>query len=322
MHHCARRRYGRGVVLAFALGLLVPRSAKATLPEYLGPGFPLETLDPAPAGDRFIAVPDAYVGSAISARVMGDVAWKPLVLDVGGTSITQSSYAAYTHVDLTAALWKLVLIEGDLPIVLGQSVKLNSAASGYPVGSVVPDPDAGDVGDIRLGVRIALPPQTPNSLLNGAIAADFWMATGNPGTLTGAESNRWRIQLIGSGQLPLCFCSVVADYAVALGLQWLLPETQDIGIGPSLPIRAALGLEIPVGSSSVKLRPTFEYFGTVPFTTVGEYPRDTHELMFGFFVNPTDRWSVGVSGGAGLSEAPGVPVARGLLSVSYRAPTR
>jgi hypothetical protein len=319
--------------------LLLGAEARATLPTFLDQGFALETLDPAPAGSRFIVTPDAPQSNVVSTRAITDYAAQPLALNVGGapgtSAAASSSYGVFTHAGVSTTMGECFMLSLNVPIVLSQSVSVSAPDRGFPPGTVTPDPEPGDVGDIRFGAMLSLPRRLRSSWLirhnaNVAVAFDAWAPTGNSQDLTGEPAPRFRAMLVGSGEvrlLPGGGSVPLLEYALALGYQQYFSSVGDIGLDQGAPIRAALGFSIPIRprqnpTAAVKIRPSVEYFGTVAVESSPDFPRGPREMLFNALVDFRGAWSAGASIGAGESHAPGTPAWRALTVIQFRAPYR
>src|SRR5580658_4583806 len=161
------------VVVTTILLMAFPASA-TPLPSYLDHGLAVETLDPAPAGDRFVAVPDAYVQPGFAARVVIDASYQPLDLTVGNNTVLRTPWTVDGHIGLAGTLeWlKSIELSVDLPVVYEMRTDLSSA-SGVASDTTVA-PATASLGDLRMGLRYAIPLQSRDGELNVATALDVW----------------------------------------------------------------------------------------------------------------------------------------------------
>jgi hypothetical protein len=267
----------------------------------------------------------------VAARIVADVAVKPLDVRVGGTSITQSSGGYFAHVGVSTAFGGFVVLSAEVPLVLSEAVTLSSPQLGYPTGAVAPAPEPGDVGDMKAGFSVWLPHDWRPAWwrvhhTNLSIAGDFWAGTGDSQMLTGAPASHFRFMATVDGEIPVGHSTVVPrlEYAAAVGYQQLFSSVGDVGVAEGVPMRVALGATvIPCSThcAEIALRPSLEYFGTAAAES-GPSAGSAHEILANLFLDLSSRWTVGVTAGKGLSTDPGVPVARVALSVQYRAPYR
>jgi hypothetical protein len=295
---------------------LATREAHATLPSYLQPGFPMETLDPAPAGDRFVVTPDATVmQSPASVRAVVDFVSNPAKIQVNGNTVSATSTDWYAHFGLSAAPCDYVLLSANLPMVLNQQETLQSPEQGL-TGPAAISPSPGDLGDMRVGARFRL---TPPRFEHWAIAAsaDLWFTTGNSDSLTGEPENRFRAMAIANGDFSVGQWTL--DLAGAAGYQTFTATASTYGSARGMPIRAAVGLEHPL-IGGIGLRGALEFFGTAWGEATGNIDRHTGEGLLSLMVFLGRSWTIGLSEGLGLTDAPGVPGARGIISVQYRTP--
>jgi hypothetical protein len=304
-----------------AASLAAPAVALAdpsALPNYLGAGFPVETFDPAPAGDRFVTTPSALIVPAFTTQLTGDVLFHPVEVRVGGVSVTHQSHAAYLHPAITVAPCEWFEISGDLPVVLSQAITVDGAAQGMPAGDLVPPPYGGDVGDARVGTRIPIPPFEKPGLFELAVAGDAWLGTGNAETLTGAPANRLRGMFVASGRgSPLA--PLTLEYAVASGVQSFTSAVNG-SRNPAIPLRVAGGIDVllPHEAPFDALLFSVEYAGLLP-TSAERVGYDLQqEGLASAGVSFGCEWTARIGGGVGLSESMGgVPRERFLLSLAY-----
>jgi hypothetical protein len=304
-------RLGVATVAVLAAG-----DARATLPSYLQPVFPMETLDPAPAGDRFVVTPDATVmQSPVSMRAIADFVSNPAKIQASGNTVSATSTDWYAHFGLSAAPCDYVLLSANLPMVLNQQETLQSPLQGL-TGPAAISPSPGDLGDMRVGARFRL---TPPSFEHWAIAAstDLWFTTGNVDSLTGEPENRFRAMAIANGDFSIGQWKF--ELAGAAGYQTFTATASTYGSSRGMPIRAAVGLEHPL-IGGIGVRGAVEFFGTAWGEATGNIDRNTGEGLLSLMVLLGQSWTIGLSEGLGLTDGPGVPGARGIISVQYRTP--
>ena len=313
----ARRRISWTAVVAAVS--FAPGAAPAALPNYLNQGFALEILDPSPAGDRFIVAPEATTERSFSTRVTFDTSLRPLDIRSAGTSATTDSRGEYAHVGLSASPWRFIRFSGDLPIVLHEAVFVDSPGNGLPPTVAAPTPDPGDVGDVRVGLRTnvgrVFETFAPEWAYHLALAADGWLTSGNSSTLTGEPANRVRGLLIWAGDAATPF-PVTLSYSLAVGYQMFTANVPAEGHVGGIPFRAGAAIETTV--ECVVLRAGLEAYGTVVPPSSDPISRNTREGLVSFSIGGR-RWTATLGAGAGFSGAPGVPDARFLVSLQYRA---
>jgi hypothetical protein len=215
----------------------------------------------------------------------------------------------------------------DLPVVYEMRTDLSST-SGVASDTTVA-PATASLGDLRMGLRYAIPLQSRDGELNVATALDVWTPSNYVDVPVGLPESRARVAFILSGALPLPIVDL--DYSISTGLEAYLADVPNIGLAPGLPVRVAAGVPFLFCANRLAFRPTVEYFGMVPFTDVGGYPRQLSELLVGFALNGNANrvrderqvgWSVGPSFGKGLTDAPGSPSWQLVFAASLTAPTR
>jgi hypothetical protein len=317
------RRMSGVVVAAY---LLWAGSALAGLPTYLDHGFPLDTFEPAPAGDRFVVVPDAVVRDSASVRLAWDYAWNPLELRVGSTAINPSSFATYGHIGVAGAWVDIFQLSLDAPAVLSQSLGDLNLSEGFNSGSMGTAASTGDLGDMRVGLRVSLPKcALPESWRKNdagpGLEGDFWLPTGNADALSGDPEARFRILALWSGGVPVSFgIRGTLEYAVGVGYQQYFASAGDVGVARGMPIRGGVALKVlalRIGSGEYFVRPSVEYTG-VPFMASGTVARNTQELVTSLGVPLPEGLMVAFSWGTGLSAAAGSPEGRFAFTFQYR----
>jgi outer membrane protein OmpA-like peptidoglycan-associated protein len=136
-------------------------------------------LEPAPAGDRGLAVERAMVrgDGLFSVRFLMDVARRPLVLlNLRGEEDTVLESQIWLHGLAALSLDDRLALHLDLPFVVGQ------AEGDHPrSGQAAPGQDApSSVGDLRLGARLSLldPAKRDRRKHDLAVGANLWFPTG------------------------------------------------------------------------------------------------------------------------------------------------
>jgi OmpA-OmpF porin, OOP family len=309
-----------------------PAAADPALPPYLGNGFALDAFNPAPAGDRFLIVPDAAAAqdeatNELNARLLADRAIAPLTIQSsGGTSASQ---ALNLDLGIAFAVGHTLALNADLPLVLKQRVWVDNSNPKIPPSSPVTPPSSGDAGDMRLGLRAPLPIVCGCSSLQIAGAADLWVKSGDQETLTGDGAVRFDVRLNVSGASS---GEWAFEYAASMGV--FLGPTQrfgdaetGFGMGSGIPVKAAVGLKLPGWNPrrGNAFRAAVEYVETFPFSTdalasLSFARKSPGEMMFtGSETLGTydGHFTLRAGVGAGLTAAPGVPEARLVLGIEY-----
>jgi len=300
-----RQRIGTAVRTgALAALFAAPAPAQTnSLDQAYPEGFSILRLEPAPAGDRFFAVPDATTsGAESSLRAMlfvHETLAASIVRtdnDTGETrEIVSSQLLAHLDASFVATRWFDANV--DFPITLVQKGE----------GPAAPDSPA--FGDVRLSIR-ARAVGSEHAGFSFAGALDLWLPTGSPERLSGDGSLRAQPKALASGRAG------VFVYASELGL--LLREHTDTGsaeVGTSLGFGAALGLALL--DDRLIFGP--ELYGSELLVSDrdGAFSRESSplEALFGVRGRFGDV-AVGAGAGIGLSDAPGV-APRIVASIAY-----
>jgi hypothetical protein len=238
-----------------------------------------------------------------------------------------ASRATYLHVGGSIFPCANLLLSADVPLLVEQRLFVDAPRSGLPLSSPVTAPESGDLGDIRLGARYQIPyhlPQLPSGALDLAVAVDYWLATGNPQTLTGDYvpssflHNRKDVLAIAGGTIARRF-----EYGVSTGYEDR--PTYAFGgsaIGGGIPLRLAAGVRGCVDPDDL-VRATAEFAAERVTPEVAAVNRsDFDELMLSgqlihFLLG--GRLSTRIGLGAGVSNAPGVARERVVFSLEYAA---
>jgi OOP family OmpA-OmpF porin len=270
-------------------------------------GFSIQRLEPAPAGDRFFAVPDATTSGApepLRATLLVHETLAPSIErtdnDTGATrEIVSNRLTAHLAGAFRATSWFDTSV--DVPIVLVQKGE----------GPAAPESPA--FGDLRLSNRARVV-GSERATFSFAAALDVWLPTGSERRLTGDGSLRMQPKALASGRTGPFL------YATKLGLS--LREHTDAGAaetGTSLDFGAAFGL------AALDARLTFgaELYGSALLVSARDAAFATAssplEALFGVRGRFGDV-TLGTAAGIGLSEAPGV-VPRLLAMIAYAPAT-
>ncbi len=291
--------------LAVALFAL-PRTAHAqySLSQEFSKGFSLLRFEPAPAGDRFFGVRDAYVpgntSSPFRLALIGNIPVAPLLTrtdNATGKSVDIVSKQFVTHIDVSYLPASWLLVNADLPLVVAQS------------GDGQTSPSGAAVADTRLGVRLGLV-GGENKALSLGPSLDLWLPTGSTDSLTGDGRARVQPMFSASGR--------EAWFVWSAGAGAQLRRRYDSGsqeIGNSWVLGAAAGLLLLDDVLQVGL----ETYGSTLISPVVEHPfsaRNTAlEALFGARVHASS-FVFGAALGPGLGEAPG-SAPRVVMSVAF-----
>jgi OOP family OmpA-OmpF porin len=296
-------RVAAGFALACAL---LPRHAHAqySLGQEYSKGFSLLRFEPAPAGDRFFGVRDAYVPGNVSSRfraaIIGNVPVSPLLTrtdNATGKSVDIVSKQFVTHFDVSYLATNWLLLNADLPLVVSQS------------GDGQTSPSGSALGDTRLGVRFGLV-GGENKPLSIGPSLDVWLPTGSPDSLTGDGHVRAQPMFTVGGR--------EGAFVWSAGAGVLLRRKYDSGsqeIGNSWALGGAAGVLFLDDALQVGL----ESYGSTLISPVHGQPfnaRNTaFEGVFGARVHAND-FVFGAAFGPSFAEAPG-SASRVLFNVAF-----
>jgi hypothetical protein len=281
-----------------------PASAQYSLNQEFSKGFSLLRFEPAPAGDRFFGVPDAYVPGNGSSRFRGMLAFNaalaPLLSrtdNATGQSADIVSSQFVSYLDLAYFPNKWLLLNADAPLVLSQSGQGRTAPSGSALG------------DIRLGARVAVL-GGENEALSFGPALEVWLPTGSTGQLTGDGQVRVLPKVALGGRL--------GAFIWSSDLGYLFRRAYDSGsqeIGGSLMLGAGAGVLL----FDDVLQLGGELYGSTllaPVHGLAFGARQTAlEALFGARVHASS-FVFGAALGPGLGEAPG-STPRAVFSVAF-----
>ena len=178
----------RRAAAALGLGLLL-----AALPARAAEGFAVRTVEPAPAGDRFLGVPDAGVAGHLVPSAAIGLGWteKPLQLQLDGRPVSGGTLIERQlalQLGLSLSLWDRLLVDLSWPIHLIQ-LEQRPSAGAAPSGSALEDP--------RLGARVALAGDEQLSLAAGLAA---WLPLGEPTRFGSDGTLRLQPSLLAGGR--------------------------------------------------------------------------------------------------------------------------
>jgi outer membrane protein OmpA-like peptidoglycan-associated protein len=269
------------------------------------PKFALDRFEPAPAGDRFFAVPSADAGAHGSVRLMllGDYAYRPLVLykndgdDRVGSVVSDQ---LFLHAAISAGLWQRLVLSLNAPIAL--VTEGDSPASG---GLRVSSPSGAAFGDVRLGARVRLLGE-PNGVAELALGGSLWLPTGDRDRYAGENRTRGMPQLILSGEAGML------AYAVQGGI---VVRKNRVVLGTKVRNEAAFGAAVGLLLADKKLTIGPEFYGTTTFANAFDRDAVNAEAILGarYRVGPV---VLGGGVGPGLTRGLGTPTLRALLSVT------
>jgi hypothetical protein len=295
--------------IALRLGALVTLLAHGglaqtnSLDQVYAEGFSILRLEPAPAGDRFFAVPDGTTSDADerfrAMLFLHETLSAPIVRTDNDTGETREivSNQFFVHLDGTFVAAEWFDANVDVPIALVQQGE----------GPAAPDSPA--VGDVRLSSRARLV-GSEHAAFSFAGALDLWIPTGSEANLTGDGSLRAQPKALASGRAGAFV------YASSLGL--VLREHTDAGAAE---VGTSLGYGAAVGLSLIDDRLTFgpELYGSALLVSERDaaFARASSPLEALFGVRGRfGPVAVGAGASIGLSDAPGV-APRIVASLAY-----
>ena len=246
--------------------------------------FALQSYDPPPAGDRFLALrsPDVPEGLDLRAGLVLSWASHPLVLRVDGTvpaggEIVQTQFWSFLQV--AGGFFGRVLVDVTLPVALYQS-------GSRPLADLPQVASAG-VGDLAVGARLRLPSLGP---VRTALAASIMLPTGSLSAYASDGAPRVGISAVGGGEWGRL------DYGAELGLLWrstrdgALPAT-----GPGLTWRLGAGWRQGSWRFGPELYGRYQFEGVV--VSPAEYLVAAHRRI--------GAWEASLGGGGQFDKSAG-----------------
>ncbi|MCU0654544.1 MAG: OmpA family protein [Polyangiaceae bacterium] len=303
------------IFAAVCLGFLLTSGraqAQTQLPgaleQSLREGYALQHFEPAPAGDRFFAIPSAHADGRgpLALQLLGNYAYKPLRLrrSTGEELSVIAANVLYAHLGASVALARRVVLNLDVPVAL---VQTGEQQEGIPTSV-----SSGKLADLRVGARVAL---LGDHRSKGALAlgVDAWLPTGDPRQFTGDRKVRVNPKLIASGTSGPFVYGGYVGYLVREGVDLGAPR-----IGSSINFGASVGLLVADGKAQIG--PEL-YGSTVVQEVNGKGPSlegvtTPLELLLGAKLRASDL-VLGLGAGPGLTRAPGIPAFRAVFSVAY-----
>ena len=298
------RARGLLALAAALLGVFAPELASAQ--QATGS---LERLEPAPASDGFLTVPEPHVPGDFRPGVALALSYASAPLTVQVTSggetrnVAIRSHQATVHTLLSLEVLKTLKIDIDVPATLAQG-----GEAPPPEAARFPAPSGPSFNDLRTSGRVELFHQR-GSVPSVALAMSLWLPTGNEGALTGTGSMRYAPSLIVGGT------SLRYLWSVSLGRRFQ-PESPDALFGSELLFGAAGGFRF--GPFQVGA----EVFGaTVADARVSAFSGDTTGLeAMGTARVAFGPVTMGGGVGVGLTDGFGTPGLRVIASLAYAPP--
>lgn len=211
------------------------------LEQSLREGYALQHFEPAPAGDRFFAIPSAQANGRgpLALQLLGNYACKPLRLrrSTGEELSVIAANVLYAHLGASVALARRVVLNLDVPVAL---VQTGEQQEGIPTSV-----SSGKLADLRVGARVAL---LGDHRSKGALAlgVDAWLPTGDPRQFTGDRKVRVNPKPIAIGTSGPFVHGGYVGYLVREGVDLGAPR-----IGSSINFGASVGLLVADGKAQI-----------------------------------------------------------------------
>ena len=293
---------------SFALTAAPAAAQTSSLDRPYAQGFAISRFEPAPAGDRFFAVPDASssdVRLPLRAMLLGHLTLAPSLVRADNDDGQQRDIVSrqlYAHLDGSVVVARLLLLNADLPLALSQDGE-GPAAPGSPA-----------FGDVRVSVRARLL-GSEHAPFSFAPAVDVWLPTGSERDLTGDGTLRVGPRVIASGRVGAFV------YAANVGAQFRrYVDTGSTESGSAVSFGAAAGALL--FDDVLQIGAELYGSGFVVSDHDANFASRTSplEALFGVRGRVRDL-ALGAAVGPGLSDAAGV-APRLLLSVAYAPVSR
>jgi outer membrane protein OmpA-like peptidoglycan-associated protein len=269
----------------------------------------LERLEPAPAADGFLTVPEPHVPGDFrpGMALAFSFASAPLVVEVtsGGATrdVTVLSHQATLHTLLSLEILKTLKLDIDIPMTLAQG-----GEAVPPEAARYPAPSGASFNDFRTSGRVELFHQR-GSVPSVALAMSLWVPTGNESELAGSGSLRYAPSLI-VGRTSLRYL-----WSVTLGRRFQ-PDSPDALLGSELLLGAAAGFRFgpfQVGAEIFGATVADARVSAFSGNTTGLEALGTARVAFGPI-------TAGGGLGVGLTDGYGTPSVRVLGSLQYAPP--
>ncbi len=304
-----RRRCFRAVGAFSLVGLLATPAAQAQ-----GTPFALNRYDPTPLASDWMRVERPTTPNGFGAVLTVDYAHKPYVLqkvDAAGNVLKTDDIVGgqlYLVPGLSFGFMDRVLVHAAVPVLGYQT------GSGFGVSAPTsPAISTTTLGDVRLGARIRLYGQrtgvdaTPFAI---AIAAYVWAPTGSQDSW--ASDGKVRAQpslILEAAPVPMFYVTLNAG-------AMFRPEARSYDTASGTVIRGDLAFGVKVMEDKLRIGAEFSFQGAMvdnsTFSKSGVI-----DNLFGFTYALGNGLYLSAGGGAGITQAPGVPVARGVLRFGW-----
>lgn len=273
----------------------------------------LNQFDPAPAGDQFFGVPSPFAQGRVVPRgyVMADYAHQPLRLRGGGVDGSVVSAQMFLHIGASLAILDRALVSVSLPIAVLQSGDTLDIE-----GSSVTGPTSAELGDLRIGARVAIVSDDQGRAQLGA-GGYIYVPTGPSGSYTGDGSTRVAPHLLFGGRWKATPSFTLA-YTAMGGFSVRSSKN------PTTVVYGA-GVAALFADETIQIGP--EFYGASPIQAGGFTLVEDSDVTLDNGTNAEvllgARWrfweglTVGAAGGPGLSSAVGTPAFRVTGSIAW-----
>jgi OOP family OmpA-OmpF porin len=274
---------------------------------YADGGLSLDRFQPAPAGDRFFGVQGGDPGGHLSPRLMllGDYAYKPLVLYQGGSEIgTVVKNQLFLNLAAGIALWDRLWVFANMPLAL-----VNSGSTTGDISA----PSGAAAGDLRVGARVRLLGEN-RSLATLSLSGYVFFPTGNKDKYTSADEIHGMPALVLSGENADLAYAINAGVDVRKKTNNDNPVVSIANFGSEMTFGAAFGFLLM--DRMLQIGP--EVYGSTLMVGNNKFTRDTTNLeaILGARLRVGDI-VMGAGAGPGITQGIGTPTLRVLASVTY-----
>lgn len=273
----------------------------------------LNQFDPSPAGDVFFGLPSPYARGRVVPRayVMVDYADQPLRIRGSGVDGAVVGAQMFLHVGASLSILDRALVSVSLPVAVLQNGEDLSVD-----GSSVVAPTSAELGDLRIGARIAIVGDAEGPAQLGA-GGYIYVPTGPSGSFTGDGSTRVAPHLLFGGKYKIN-PSLTISYTAMGGFSVRSsqnPTTVVYGAG----VAALLAQEtLQVGPEFYAASPIQKpNFTLVDGSEIALDNSTNAELLLGAKWRFYEGLTVGAAGGPGLTSAIGTPAFRFTGSIAW-----
>ena len=272
----------------------------------------LPQLQPAPAGDRFFAVPSPYTPGnlVLHGGVLLDYAKNPLVVSDSAGSVVGHvvEHQLLLHLDVSLTLSDRVSFNADIPFALVNRGDGTVEAGAFTGANAFVSPSGAGVGDLRLGARLRIfggyfdPFQV-------AVGGFLWIPTGTRNDYLTDGNVRGQVQLLLGGLVDRFIWSAMGAPTFRSSQSY-----GDIQLGSQLNWGGGAGVLL---GDARNVQSGLETIGGV--TLVKSARSFNSEVLGGVKVRAVDPVELGVAVGRGFSTGLGTPDYSGalLMAVLY-----